>query len=157
MRRAVKYFLFLAVLYVVIVAVLCATGMSAVPAGETGYALFCTWRGGLLWLMALGMAATYPVREFVRRETEADFAADRERIVDAFASAGFVLTGESADVMTFRAASALRRVRMLCEDETEVRPAGAGRITVEGIRRVAVPVSLRIGAAARAGREQVTE
>ena len=143
-RRAVKYFLFLAVLYLVIVTVLCATGMSAVPFGEMGYALFCTWRGGLLWLMALGMAATYPVRGFVRREAEADFGADRQMIVETFASAGFVLTAETANEMTFRAASGLRRLRLLGEDEIKVRPAGEGRITVDGIRSVAVPVALRI-------------
>ena len=145
LRRALKYFVFLAVLYVAIVAVLCATGMSAVPAAEMGHALFCTWRGGLLWLMAAGLAATYPLRGFVQRQAAADFAAGRDRRVDAFASAGFVLAGESSGEMTFRAAGALRRLRLLGEDEISVRPAGEGRIVVEGIRSVAVPVALRIG------------
>ena len=144
LRRAAKYFAFLVVLYVVIVAVLCATGMSAIPVGEMGYALFCTWRGGLLWLMALGLGATYPIRGFVQRQAEADFVADRELIVGAFASAGFVLTAESAGEMTFRAASPLRRLRLLGEDEIKVRSAGERRIVVDGIRSVAVPVALRI-------------
>ena len=149
LRRSAKYFAFLVVLYAVIVAVLCATGMSAVPFSEMGYALFRTWRGGLLLLMALGMAATYPISGFVRREAEADFDEDRERIVNIFASAGFVLTDESADVMSFRAATTLRRLRLLGEDEIKVRRAGEGRIVVDGIRRVAVPAALRIEAAAR--------
>ena len=149
LRRALKYFLFLAVLYLVIVTVLCATGMSAVPFGEMGYALFHTWRGGLLLLMAVGMAVAYPVSGFVRREAAADFTADRQRIVDIFASAGFVLTGESAGMMSFRAASAVRRLRLLGEDEITVTPAGAGHVAIEGIRRVAVPVAFRVDAAAR--------
>ena len=149
LRRGAKYFAALAVLYVVILTLLCATGMSSVPLGEMGYALFRTWRGGLLFLMALGMAVTYPISGFVRREAAADFDDDRERIVQVFASAGFVLTGESANEMTFRAASGLRRLRLLGEDEIKVVRGEGGGVVIDGIRRVAVPAALRIEAAAK--------
>ena len=149
LRRGAKYFVALCVLYAVIMAVLCATGMSAVPMEQMGYELTHTWRGGLLLLMALGMAVAYPISGFVRREAAADFDKDRELIVQAFASAGFVLTGESANVITFRAASGLRRLRMLGEDEIKVTRSDGGGVVIDGIRRVAVPAAFRIEAAAK--------
>ena len=150
LRRSAKYFAALVVLYAVILTLLCATGMSAVPFGEMGYALFHTWRGGLLLIMTLGMAAAYPVSGFVRREAAADMTEDREVIVAAMASAGFVLTGETDGCMTFRAASGMRRLRLLWEDEISVTRGGAdGRIIIEGIRSVAVPAKFRIEAAAK--------
>ena len=155
LRRSAKYFATLIVLCVVVVTVLCATGLSAVPFGDMGHALFHTWRGGLLFLMAAGMAAAYPISGFVRREAAADIDEDRDSIVQTFAAAGFVLTEETAGVMKFRAATPLRRLRLLLEDEIEVTRGSRsgedkeGTIVVDGIRRVAVPVALRIEAAAR--------
>lgn len=149
LRRGAKYFAAFVVLFAVVVAVLCATGLSAVPAGEMGYALLHTRRGAMMLILAVGIAVTYPISGFVRREAAADIDTDRKRIVDSFASAGFVLTGEADGEMTFRAASPLRRARLLWEDEITVAAKGRGTITVEGIRRVAVPVALRIESAAR--------
>ena len=151
LRRAAKYFGAIVVLCVVVATVLCATGLSAVPFGDMGYVLLHTWRGGLLFLMAAGMAAAYPVSGFVRREAAADIDRDRDSIVQTFASAGFVLTEQTAGGMKFRAATPLRRLRLLWEDEIEVTRGGedGGKIVVDGIRRVAVPVALRIEAAAR--------
>ena len=149
LRRGAKYFLMLCVLYVVIVTVLCATGMSAVPVERMGYELTRTWRGGLLLLMALGLAYTYPLTGFVRRKTEAAIDRDRDVIVSTFAAAGFVLTNESEQCMTFRAASAVRRLRLLWEDEIRVSRDAEGGSVIDGIRRVAVPVALRIEAAVR--------
>ena len=149
LRRSVKYFAVLIVFYLAIVALLCATGMSAVPFDEMGYALFHTWRGGLLFLMAVGMAVAYPIAGFVRREAAADFDEDRERIVQVFASAGFVLADRTDESMTFRAATPLRRLRLLGEDEMKVVRGTDGGVVIEGIRRVAVPAAFRIEAAAR--------
>ena len=148
-RRSLKYFAALIVLYTVIVTLLCATGMSAVPFDAMGYALFHTWRGGLLLIMAAGMAAAYPISGFVRREAAADIDEDRDSIVQSFASAGFMLTEETADGMKFRAASTVRRLRLLWEDEIAVTRGGSGTIVIDGIRRVAVPTAFRIEAARR--------
>ena len=150
--RSVKYFVLLCVLYAVIMTVLCATGMSAVPADMMTYVLFHTWRGAMLGGMALFLAATYPYFGFVRREAAADMDEDRDSIVQAFASAGFVLTEESAGGMKFRAADTVRRLRLLWEDEIEVTRGGGGTVIIDGIRRVAVPVAFRIDAAARHNR-----
>ena len=149
LRRSLKYFAALVVLYTVVVTVLCLTGMSAVPFDAMGYALFHTWRGGLLFLMAAGMAAAYPISGFVRREVAGDIDEDRDSIVQTFASAGFVLTEETADGMKFRAASTVRRLRLLWEDEIAVTRGGSGTIVIDGIRRIVVPASFRLEAMLR--------
>ena len=153
LRRSAKYFVALCVLYAAIMAVLCAAGMSAVPADRLAYVLLHTWRGAMLGGMALLLAATYPRFGFVKREVAADFDGDRERIVNVFASAGFVPTGETDGRITFRAASGLRRLRLMWEDEITVTRNGSGSTVIEGIRRVAVPAAFRIEAAARNGRQ----
>lgn len=149
LRRGAKYFVMLCVLYAAIMTVLCAAGMSAVPADRMVWVLTHTWRGALLAGMALVLAATYPCFGFVRREVAADMEADRQLIVNAFASAGFVLTEQTQGRMTFRAASVARRLRLMYEDEITVTSDGPGQSTVDGIRRVAVPVAMRIEAAVR--------
>lgn len=150
LRRSAKYFVMLCVLYAAIMTVLYATGMSAVPVDQLAYALLHTWRGAMLAGMALLLAATYPRFGFTRRTVEADADRDRDMIVNTFASAGFVLTGESEQSMTFRAGSPLRRLRLMFEDEITVTHGdGSGTIVIDGIRRVAVPAAFRIEAAAR--------
>lgn len=149
LRRSVKYFAMLCVLYAAIMTVLCATGMSAVPADRLTWVLFHTWRGAMLGGMALVLAATYPYFGFVRRQTDGDMAENRQQIVNAFAAAGFVLTHETDGCMTFRAAGALQRLRLLGEDETTVTRGENGGMVIDGIRRVAVPVAFRIEAAVR--------
>ena len=152
LRRGVKYFAMLCVLYACIMVLLYALGQSAVPADQLAWVLFHTWRGALLAGMAAILAATYPYFGFTRRTVAGDIDEHRGQIVNVFVSAGFMLTDESDGRMTFRAGSAMRRLRLLYEDEIEVvRGMGseAGNIVIDGIRRVAVPVAFRLEAAVR--------
>ena len=149
LRRGVKYFAMLCVLYACIMVLLYALGQSAVPADQLAWVLFHTWRGALLAGMAAILSATYPYFGFTRRTVAGDLGEDRERIVNVFASAGFVPADETAERMTFRAATPLRRLRLLYEDEIAVTRGADGGVVIEGLRRVAVPVAFRLEAAVR--------
>ena len=107
--RSLKYFVALCVICVAILALMLATGTSALTLDQTVYVMFHTSRYATLFAAIVVLAALYPKFGFVVRKVEGDVEENREQIVNAFKSAGFSLRGEEDGVMTFRADGPLRK------------------------------------------------
>lgn len=141
--RSLKYFAALCVLCVALMALMLATGTSALPARETFYVMFHTTR----YLTMLGaivvLAALYPRFGFVVRRIEGDVTLHRQQIVNAFKSAGFSLVSEADGRLTFRADGFLHRLMLLFEDRIEVSQQGP-HILLDGIRRGVARVEYRL-------------
>ena len=132
--RSLKYFVALCVICVAILALMLATGTSALTLDQTVYVMFHTSRYATLFAAIVVLAALYPRFGFVVRKVEGDVEENREQIVNAFKSAGFSLRTDEDGVMTFRADGLLRKLTLLGEDEIKVSQYGQW-ILIDGIRR----------------------
>ena len=92
--RSLKYFVALCVICVAILALMLATGTSALTLDQTVYVMFHTSRYATLFAAIVVLAALYPRFGFVVRKVEGDVEQNREQIVNAFKSAGFSLRGD---------------------------------------------------------------
>ncbi len=143
--RSVKYLVALCVIYVAVMALMFATGSAALSPSDTIYVMTHSWRGAMMIVAILVLAATYPMFGFVRRSMSGDLKRSREQIVATFATAGFALVGQSDDSLTFRAAGTFKRIAMLYEDTITVSQSGAS-IVVDGNRRGVAQVDYRLRA-----------
>lgn len=141
--RSLKYFVALCVICVAILALMLATGASALTLDQTVYVMFHTSRYATLFAAIVVLAALYPKFGFVVRKVEGDVEENREQIINAFKSAGFSLRGEEDGVMTFRADGPLRKLMLLGEDEIKVSQYGQW-IQIDGIRRGVARVEYRL-------------
>lgn len=135
LRRVVKYFVRLCVVCAALLAVLYATGNASVPLSELSHALLHTWRGALLAGVAAAMSLAYPRFGFADRLVGRDFDASRGDVDAVMTALGMREEGRTADCTTYRAASPLRRARLLFDDEVRVSRCG-GAMRIEGLRRV---------------------
>ena len=147
--RSLKYFVALCVICVAILALMLATGTSALTLDQTVYVMFHTSRYATLFAAIVVLAALYPRFGFVVRKVEGDVEQNREQIVNAFKSAGFSLRGEedgvrNADDRVFVIADGpLRKLMLLGEDEIKVSQYGQW-IQIDGIRRGVARVEYRL-------------
>lgn len=141
--RSVKYFAALCVLYWALVWLSAST--SAFPITNMQYLqlMFSTWRGWMLIVATVLLAATYPRFGFVTKRVECCIDHDREQIENAFRIGGYELKSQTDDEMTFRATSPLNRLTMLFEDEIKVKQ-WAGWVEISGLRRTTVKIAMRL-------------
>lgn len=144
--RSLKYFVYLSVLCIVLIALMLATGTAAMDLEQTLYAMIHTDRYAMLLAVILVLAALYPKFGFVVRKIEGDTVENREQIINAFRSSGFILHDEQDGVMSFRAEGLLLKLRLMGEDEIKVSQYGQW-ILLDGIRRGVVRVQLRLESA----------
>ena len=141
--RSLKYFVALCVICVAILALMLATGTSALTLDQTVYVMFHTSRYATLFAAIVVLAALYPKFGFVVRKVEGDVEENREQIVNAFRSSGFSLRSEEDGVMVFRADTLLQKLILLGEDEIRVSQYGQW-IVLDGIRRGVARVQYRL-------------
>ena len=141
--RSLKYFVALCVICVAILALMLATGTSALTLDQTVYVMFHTSRYATLFAAIVVLAALYPKFGFVVRKVEGDVEENREQIVNAFRSSGFSLRSEEDGVMVFRADTLLQKLMLLGEDEIRVSQYGQW-IVLDGIRRGVARVQYRL-------------
>ncbi|MBP3483448.1 MAG: hypothetical protein J6K28_08710 [Alistipes sp.] len=141
--RSVKFLLALAVLYAAVMWIMVKTGSTMLSARDMVAVMFLTVRGRILIAAVVVWAAIYPKVGFVSRRVEADITDDRERIVNAFLSAGYTLVGDDGECLRFRAAGLLRKLRLLFEDEVTVSQYGQW-VVIEGIRRSVADAEMRL-------------
>lgn len=141
--RSLKYFVALCVICVAILALMLATGTSALTLDQTVYVMFHTSRYATLFAAIVVLAALYPRFGFVVRKVEGDVEENREQIVNAFRSSGFSLHSEEDGVMVFRADTLLQKLMLLGEDEIRVSQYGQW-IVLDGIRRGVARVQYRL-------------
>ncbi len=132
--RAVKYFLMIVLIFVVITLFMNFSGELSL---EERVALFMADNGALKLAFLVVLAAVYPAFGFIKRDVAGDIVENRGQIIVAMESSGFTLKDERDGVMTFRANTIFRRVAFLFEDSIEVSQSG-DMIHIEGIRRGAV-------------------
>ena len=115
--RAVKYLIWLALLFTLVFALMIST--------------------------IVVLALLYPRFGFTRRSVRADLKADRERILQTLHTSGYSLVAESEGTMIFRASSPLKRALLLWEDRIAVTADGES-ITLDGIRKEVVRAEFRL-------------
>ncbi|WP_295938712.1 hypothetical protein [uncultured Alistipes sp.] len=141
--RSLKYFAALCVICIVIMALMLVSGTSALTFDETIYVMFHSTRYLTLLAAIVALAALYPKFGFVVRDVEGDVEQNRQQIITAFKTGGFVLSEEEDGVMTFRADGIMRKLRLLGEDEIKVSQYGQW-IRIDGIRRGVARVQYRL-------------
>ena len=142
--RSVKFLVALLVLYVAAVWLMSAMGASMLSVRDTVFVMFQTLRGQLLVAAIVVWVAIYPKVGYVKRESSADFDADREQIMTAFVVSGYELAEQNEQEMRFRASNFFRRLRLLFEDEVVVRRSESGGIEIEGVRRTVALAMMRL-------------
>ncbi|MCM1151270.1 MAG: hypothetical protein NC209_06540 [Alistipes sp.] len=141
--RSVKYFVALCVLCIALMALMLATGTSALSLDDTLYVMFHTTRYLTLFAAIVVLAALYPRFGFVARRIEGDIELHRPQILNAFKSAGFSLESEADGKLIFRAEGFPHRLMLLFEDRIEVSQYGQW-LVVDGIRRGVAKVLYRL-------------
>ena len=141
--RSVKYFFALCVLCIALMALMLATGTSALSLDDTLYVMFRTTRYLTLLGAIVVLAALYPRFGFVVRSVEGDMQRHRAQILNAFGAAGFSIESEADGRMIFRAEGFPHRLLLLFEDRIEVSQEGP-RIVVAGIRRGVARIVYRL-------------
>ena len=131
--RALKYFVALCVLCTGLMALMIATGTSALSLDDTLYAALHTTR----FVKMFGA--------ILLRQVEGDMEEHREQILNAMRSAGFSLLREEEGKMIFRADTFALKALLLFEDEIEVTQYGQW-IRLDGIRRGVARAAYRLDA-----------
>lgn len=144
-RRTVGYFVKLLVLVVVLYLLLFVTGSAKVSAELFVRELVTTPRGLILLVALAVLSAFYPRFGYVSRKIDGvSLDGDREMIINAFHSAGYVMASEEQGRrMSFRASSLLRRLWLTFDDAVTVTAEEDG-ILLEGIRKETVHAQFRI-------------
>lgn len=147
--RALKYLVWLIVLFVALYALMMVTGTSRVSAQQAWMEVYSSSRGILMMIVIVLLAAAYPFFGFVRRTVNAGITDDRDSILRAFNESGFTLAWESPAQMVFKASAPIKKLRLLWEDTITVTADGDGRIILEGIRRETVRIEFRLNSYTR--------
>ncbi len=136
--RAIKYFLMLVVIFVVVTFFMRFTG-SLELSFEEQMALFMANRGALKLAFLVVLSATYPLFGYITRFVEGSTEENRGQIIVAMEASGFSLKEERDGKMIFTANTLLRRILFLFEDVIVVEQNGTN-IQIEGVRRGVVYV-----------------
>lgn len=142
-KRSLKFLAALMLLYFAAIWVMHRTGATMLAPRDTMQVLWLTWRGRVLVCAVVVWSALYPLVGFVRRTVAGDTVRNREQIVNAFVRSGYELARTDGERMVFRASNIFRKVRLLFEDEVEVRQQG-DEIVIEGIRRTVAEAAMRL-------------
>lgn len=142
MIRAVKYFLLLIVLVVVLYAL--SYYFEQTPMSVEEYIAMLRSDARSKWMLPVFavLALTYPAFGYMTRSLPISLANNRVGIDAAMAACDYALSGEREGVLLYRATSAGRRMRTLWEDELEVWSEG-DRTVIRGHRAAVVQVIYR--------------
>lgn len=133
-RRAVKYFIQISVLLVLIMAVLMLSGMVS---KDITVAFQQGWKSvGYIALAFAGMSAIYPLFGYGKRviPTRGEPAETRPLVEEAMSLWGYVLEKEDGDTLVFRLSSPTARAARLWEDRITLTRVLSG-YEIEGLMR----------------------
>lgn len=140
--RAIKYFIYLAVIFSVIYAILIITGQTTLSAFSYTLHSDRVW-----WLVAafILLPAAQPSYGYVRRGLRGRMVTEenRRKVLETMEAGRYVLVNEVHDTMTFRAATTASRLRLLYEDKITV-TLDKDKITIEGPRKEVVKTEFRL-------------
>ena len=140
--RAVKYFVLLIVLIVVLYAL--QYYFEKTPMSIEEYIAMLQGDARSKWILPVFavLALAYPSFGYMSRSLPISLVANRAGVNAALEVCGYALSGEREGVLLYRATSAARRARMLWEDELEVWSEG-DRTVIRGHRAAVVQVIYR--------------
>ncbi len=141
--RAVKYFVYLMILYITLLNLAALTGTMSLEGNSSVYGLIFGQSGRTMLYALIALSLFQPKFGFIKREHAAHFINDREAIIHAFEVNGMRLQRDSNDEMIFIGSTILRRLRLLYEDKVTVRPTPSG-IKIQGARRIVSYVIYRL-------------
>lgn len=140
-RRAAKYTIYLAIVFVIILVV-----MRMVDDGA--YVPFIDMIGserGLFVLSAIVIfALIHPFLGYNGKVILCNAEKNKDEVVNVMAMCGYKLTGHSDGVMTFRAVTLAKKIILLCEDTITITTSEVGTSRVSGPRREVVRSAFRI-------------
>lgn len=137
--RALKYIGRMAVIIALIIALLWMTGML----GTDVSGVFMSWRGLVLVGVIVIFAIMYPNISFTTLRVRGDLRANREQIINAFATYSYQLAKEEDGKMIFRSKSMLKRISWQFDDAVTVSQ-NADYIEIEGLKKIITRVQLRL-------------
>ncbi len=139
LRRALKYFIQITLLFAVIIGILMATGMVS---KDVAVAFQHGWTS-VWWILALFavMALAYPFFGYQKRKIQAngDPAEYKDGIVEALKVRGYVLESDRDGILSFHLSSPLNRAARMWEDRITLKPI-LGGFQAEGLSRDLVRV-----------------
>ena len=139
LRRSLKYFLQVLLLFAVIIGVLMAVGMVS---KDISVAFQHGWKS-VGWILALFavMSLVYPFFGYQKRQirVKGDPAACKEGLIEALRPRGYVLEDDRDGTLRFRLSSPLNRAARMWEDRITLTPV-LGGYQAEGLSRDLVRV-----------------
>ena len=136
--RAVKYLVFLCVLYIGLEWLMLVISPSPATMGLDVWDILelrlATQKGKMLVGAFVILAAFYPLFGFARKRIDGcSFERDMTRINNAMQLYGFKLKEDRGDVKVYKADNIIRSLTMLFEDKIEVRATESG-VEISGLR-----------------------
>ncbi|PKP37040.1 MAG: hypothetical protein CVT97_07145 [Bacteroidetes bacterium HGW-Bacteroidetes-14] len=130
--RVVKYMIYLAIVFFIIIGIFALTTQS----GFKFENLFRPGTGGQMIVFFVVISLIYPFFGFVKKKVYLNkgFADDREKILEIFVHSRYILIGETSTSLTFRHTSAVVRLMRMYEDDITV-DFTDNPITLEGQRK----------------------
>lgn len=139
LRRALKYFLQITLLFVVIIGALMLSGMVS---KDVAVAFQQGWKSvGFILALFVVMSLAYPFFGYQKRKiaVNGDPAECRDGIVEALKIRGYVLENEAEGVLSFHLSNPLNRAARMWEDRVTLTPI-LGGFEAEGLARDLVRV-----------------
>ncbi|MBR1570094.1 MAG: hypothetical protein IJ651_05125 [Bacteroidales bacterium] len=134
LRRAIKYFIQITLIFVVIIAVLMLTGMVS---KDVAVAFQKGWTSvGYILAAFLVMSAAYPYFGYGKRRirAEGDPAGYRKSIIEALEGRSYTFAGEKDGALLFHLKSPVNRLARFYEDTITITPV-LGGFEAEGLIR----------------------
>lgn len=133
-RRAVKYFIQITLIFVVIIAVLMLTGLVS---KDVAVAFRSGWKSvGYIFSLFAVMSAVYPYFGYGKRTVRAEGEPSEHKaaIDEAMRERGYVPAGESPEACKYHLSSPVNRAARLWEDTITITPV-LGGFEAEGLVR----------------------
>jgi len=117
--RVVKYLVYMAIVFFLIIAIFSLT----TPERKISYeSLFRAGTGGQLLVFFIVISFVYPLISFIKKRAylSRSFSEDREKILKVFENSNYIIVAEDAKTITFRHKSQVTRLFRMYEDTVVV-------------------------------------
>lgn len=140
LKRAVKYFIQLLIVFIGVYLLMYLLGASSI---ETLFEVFATSRGLAMLAVIIVLSLLYPKIGYIDRNIQLDPVNQRDAVLKTFDLCDYQLVSESDVEMIFRKESQWGKLKMLYEDKIVVTKF-ENTINVAGNRREVVRLEYRI-------------